>query len=66
MARASLGSALFRFDAAAMLNEGSEALAQGEYSTAIDETVLRDTLLPKLLSGELRVGDAERFVESGV
>jgi type I restriction enzyme, S subunit len=25
---------------------------------------LRDTLLPKLISGELRVKDAERFVES--
>ena len=23
---------------------------------------LRDTLLPKLISGEVRVGDAERFV----
>lgn len=27
---------------------------------------LRDTLLPKLLSGELRVNDAEKFVERGV
>ena len=26
-------------------------------------TALRDTLLPKLLSGELRVGDAEKVVE---
>ncbi|MFZ1406036.1 MAG: restriction endonuclease subunit S [Anaerolineae bacterium] len=26
---------------------------------------LRDTLLPKLLSGEVRVGDAARFVEAG-
>jgi hypothetical protein len=25
---------------------------------------LRDSLLPKLLSGELRVGDAERIAES--
>jgi type I restriction enzyme S subunit len=24
---------------------------------------LRDTLLPKLISGELRIKDAERFVE---
>jgi type I restriction enzyme S subunit len=24
---------------------------------------LRDTLLPKLISGELRVKDAERFIE---
>ena len=28
--------------------------------------VLRDTLLPKLISGELRVGDAEKFMESVV
>lgn len=27
-------------------------------------TALRDALLPKLLSGELRVKDAERFVET--
>ncbi len=27
---------------------------------------LRDTLLPKLISGELRVKDAERFVEGVV
>ncbi len=27
---------------------------------------LRDTLLPKLLSGELRVNDAEKFVEAAV
>jgi len=33
-------------------------------STAL--TVLRDTLLPKLLSGELRVRDAEKFVEAAV
>ena len=26
-------------------------------------TSLRDTLLPKLISGELRVPDAEKFVE---
>jgi type I restriction enzyme S subunit len=25
---------------------------------------LRDTLLPKLVSGELRIRDAERFVEA--
>jgi type I restriction enzyme S subunit len=28
-------------------------------------TALRDSLLPKLLSGEVRVKDAERIVESG-
>jgi type I restriction enzyme S subunit len=27
---------------------------------------LRDTLLPKLISGELRVKDAERFVAAAV
>jgi len=27
---------------------------------------LRDTLLPKLLSGELRIKDAERFVSEAV
>ena len=26
---------------------------------------LRDTLLPKLISGELRVQDAERFITTG-
>jgi type I restriction enzyme S subunit len=29
-------------------------------------TVLRDTLLPKLLSGEIRVRDAEKAVEAHV
>ena len=29
-------------------------------------TTLRDTLLPKLISGELRVPDAERVMEEGV
>jgi type I restriction enzyme S subunit len=28
--------------------------------------VLRDTLLPKLISGELRVKDADRFIEAAV
>jgi len=34
-------------------------------NTAENETLasLRDTLLPKLISGELRVPDAEKFVE---
>ncbi len=27
---------------------------------------LRDTLLPKLISGELRVKDAEKFMEAGI
>jgi type I restriction enzyme S subunit len=29
-------------------------------------TTLRDTLLPKLMSGELRVRDAERAVEAAL
>jgi type I restriction enzyme S subunit len=29
---------------------------------SITLAVLRDTLLPKLISGELRVEDAERFI----
>jgi type I restriction enzyme S subunit len=29
-------------------------------------TALRDTLLPKLISGELRIKDAERFVGRGM
>ena len=29
-------------------------------------TTLRDTLLPKLISGELRVNDAEKFIEGVV
>jgi type I restriction enzyme, S subunit len=29
-------------------------------------SALRDTLLPKLISGELRVKDAERFMERAV
>lgn len=29
----------------------------------IAQTVLRDTLLPKLISGELRVKDAEKFLK---
>jgi type I restriction enzyme S subunit len=27
-------------------------------------TTLRDTLLPKLISGEIRIKDAEKFVEA--
>ena len=29
----------------------------------VEDTALRDTLLPKLISGELRVKDTERIVE---
>jgi len=30
---------------------------------AIAQTVFRDTLLPKLISGEIRVKDAEKFLK---
>lgn len=30
--------------------------------SVVDDSTLRDTLLPKLISGELRVKDAERFI----
>jgi len=36
------------------------------YSDAILQERLCDTLLPKLISGQLRVPDAERFVEGVV
>jgi type I restriction enzyme S subunit len=36
------------------------AIADNESSTL---AALRDTLLPELISGELRVRDAERFLE---
>ena len=40
-------------------------LARQSSSVAESRTLaaLRDTLLPKLISGELRVGDAQRFVD---
>jgi len=31
--------------------------------STVEEAALRDTLLPKLVSGELRVKDAERFLK---
>jgi type I restriction enzyme S subunit len=37
-------------------------LNRNEYRTL---AAVRDALLPKLISGELRVGDAERLVEAG-
>ena len=43
-----------------------EKIEAGENNTVILNT-LRDTLLPKLISGELRVADAEKFLgEVGV
>jgi type I restriction enzyme S subunit len=43
-------------------------LDRREQSFLESETLvnLRDTLLPKLISGELRIKDAERFVEASV
>jgi len=38
-------------------------MAEGERESRTLAT-LRDTLLPKLISGELRVADAERFLEA--
>jgi len=42
----------------------ASALANQKHNADESQTLsaLRDTLLPKLISGELRVGDAERFV----
>ena len=37
---------------------------QGLAESAIGSVALRDTLLPKLISGELRVKDAERFLKT--
>lgn len=36
-------------------------MAEGERESLTLSAALRDTLLPKLISGELRVQDAERF-----
>lgn len=33
----------------------------GFTESAVEQAALRDALLPKLISGELRVKDAERF-----
>ena len=41
-----------------------KVLANDEENQTLAE--LRDTLLPKLMSGELRVADAEREVEAAV
>jgi type I restriction enzyme S subunit len=38
----------------------------GRHAESRTLAALRDTLLPKLISGELRVKDAERFVENAV
>ncbi len=32
----------------------------------VEDTALRDTLLPKLISGDLRVRDAEKFTREAV
>ncbi len=42
----------------------SESVAgPSDYSAVLLAQLLRDTLLPKLISGELRVKDAERIAE---
>ncbi len=46
------GSQLHAYDASAAAREARTLAA------------LRDTLLPKLLSGEIRVGDADRLVQA--
>lgn len=49
-----------RFDAAtALASERTQALEEQSEPLA----ALRDTLLPKLISGELRVNDAEKAIE---
>jgi hypothetical protein len=35
----------------------------GFTESAVEQAALRDALLPKLISGEIRVKDAERFLE---
>ncbi|MBT9137055.1 MAG: hypothetical protein DDT34_02141 [Firmicutes bacterium] len=52
---------LAQFCAAARSLRRKEQFYRNDCDTLIN---LRDTLLPKLISGELRVEDAERFVES--
>ena len=47
------------FDA---LASRAERRREGMVSQSCTLAALRDTLLPKLISGELRVKDAERFV----
>lgn len=56
-------------DVAAAFNQHIQAVSE-EIIANIQESKclaqLRDTLLPKLISGELRVSDAERFLQKGV
>ncbi len=54
---------LERFRAAVDPLYGRKAQLSAESRTLV---ALRDTLLPKLLSGELRVPDAERAVEAAL
>jgi type I restriction enzyme S subunit len=57
-----------RSSAQPLLGEKLQALAQRGDSASIESRILgalRDALLPKLLSGELRVHDAESVVEVG-
>lgn len=41
---------------------GEPAAERADYGEVVLAQRLRDTLLPKLISGDLRVKDAERFV----
>jgi hypothetical protein len=45
---------------------GELAAECSDYGQVVREHRLRDTLLPKLISGELRVQDAKRFVREVV
>jgi hypothetical protein len=48
------------------MNRSLSPLLEGQWRRWVESRTLgkvRDTLLPKLMSGELRVKDAERFVE---
>jgi len=48
-------------------SQNGEAVAEMSTESTIESAALRDALLPKLISGEIRVKDAERFLkERGV
>ena len=49
-----------------MVTPGELAAERRGYEQVVLVQRLRDTLLPKLISGELRVKDAERFVRKVV
>ena len=45
------------------IGPGTLFAERGDYGEVVPTQRLRDTLLPKLISGELRVKDAARFLE---